>query len=217
MGPVEYQMSCEPAGVCDHPQMRARQRRLTTVELCLAVVVTSCSSEGTAEGSQALSNSTPTVPPEPEPEPAVIVESNATTARFDNAVDVPNEMGTLRYLIATPSNGECQALANLADESLLPLASVFKLYVLGALVHAADNGEIGWDDPVQIRDELDSLGGATSQEEPGTDLSVRELATRMISDSDNTATDHLMDLVGREAVERIQSWGTLSQRQTCRC
>jgi len=67
-------------------------------------------------------------------------------------------MGTLRYLIATPSNGECNVLANRDHESLLPLASVFKLYVLGALVQAAGNGEITWDDPVQIRAELDSLG-----------------------------------------------------------
>lgn len=183
--------------------MRARQRRLTTVALCLASVVSSCSSEGTGEGSEASSVSTPTVQEEPEPD--VIVESNATTVRFDDAVVALDEMGTLRYLIATPSSGDCKVLANRDDESLLPLASVFKLYVLGALVNAADNGEIGWDDPVQIRDELDSLGGATSTEEPGTELSVRELATRMISDSDNTATDHLMDLVGREAVERIQS------------
>jgi len=114
-------------------------------------------------------------------------------------------MGTLRYLIATPSDGECDVLANRDDESLLPLASVFKLYVLGALVQAVDSGEITWDDPVQIRDEFDSLGGSTAEEEPGTELSVRELATRMISDSDNTATDHLMNFVGREAVEQIQS------------
>ena len=114
-------------------------------------------------------------------------------------------MGTLRYLIASPSNGECDVLANRDDESLLPLASVFKLYVLGALVQAGDSGEITWDDPVQIRDDFDSFGGPTAEEEAGTELSVRELATRMISVSDNAATDHLMDLVGREAVERIQS------------
>lgn len=155
--------------------MLVRTKRLTVVVLCLAILAASCSSAGTDDRS------------------------------FDDAVEALEQMGTLRYLIATPSNGECNVLASQDDESLLPLASVFKLYVLGALVQAADSGEITWDDPVQIRDELDSLGGRTAKEEPGTELSVRELATRMISDSDNTATDHLMDFVGREAVEQVQS------------
>ena len=51
-----------------------------------------------------------------------------------------------------------------------------------------------------IRDELDSLPSGTTQDEPpGTGLPVRELALRMIAMSDNTATDHLIDLVGRDA------------------
>ena len=36
-------------------------------------------------------------------------------------------------------------------------------------------------------------------------MPLRELAERMITVSDNTATDHLMALVGREAVEQIQT------------
>ncbi len=123
--------------------------------------------------------------------------------RFDDAVERLGQMGTLRYLIAAPSSGECKALANRDDESLLPLASVFKLYVLGALVDAIRSGEISWDDPVEIRDEFD-VGGPTATAEPGTEFPVRELAKRMITISDNTATDHLMALVGREAVEEIQ-------------
>ena len=114
------------------------------------------------------------------------------------------EMGTLRYLIAAPSNGDCEVLVSQDDETLMPLASVFKLYVLGALVEAVNAGGITWDDPVTIRDELDSLGGPTAEEKPGTTLPVRQLALWMIRESDNTATDHLMDLVGRDAVEQIQ-------------
>jgi len=114
------------------------------------------------------------------------------------------EMGTLRYLIAAPTDGG-QVLASQDDETLMPLASVFKLYVLGALVEAVDAGGITWDDPVRIRDELVSLGeGPMAEEEPGSMLPVRQLALWMIRESDNTATDHLMDLVGREAVEQIQ-------------
>jgi len=150
---------------------------LTALVLCLAVLVGACSGGETEDPSQ-------------------------TT--FDDAVERLGQMGTLRYLIATPSSGECKVLANRDDESLLPLASVFKMYVLGALVDAVRSGEISWDDPVQIRDELASLGGPTATAEPGTELPVRELAQRMITNSDNTATDHLMAFVGREAVEEIQ-------------
>lgn len=173
--------------------------------LCLAGVASSCSSEGTSDGSSASSAPTSTVIVQPKPEPEATVEANTTSVRFDNAVEALEELGTLSYLVATPSNGECDVLANSDDESLLPWGSVFKLYVLGALVQAVGNGEIGWDDAVQIRDEFDTpFGGSTSEEQPGTELSIRELAIRMISGSDNSATDHLMDLIGRQAVEQIQ-------------
>ncbi len=121
------------------------------------------------------------------------------------AVKRLQDMGTLSYLIATPGAGECEVLASQDDETLVPLASVFKLYVLGALVDAVRVGQVSWDDPIRIREDFDSLGGTTSREEPGTELPVRELAIRMISESDNTATDHLMNLVGREAIEQIQT------------
>jgi hypothetical protein len=157
--------------------MLTLDRRLAAAVICLAALAVSCGSADTGEKGQ----------------------------EFDDAVEALEQMGTLRYLIATPSDRECTVVASRDDDSLVPLASVFKLYVLGALVQAVGSGEITWDDPVEIREELDSLGGPTAEEEPGTELSVRELATRMISVSDNTATDHLMDFVGREAVEEIQS------------
>jgi len=156
----------------------SRRKQFTALVLCLAVLSGACSAGETADRSR---------------------------ASFDDAVERLGEMGTLRYLIAAPSNGECKVLASQDDEMLLPLASVFKLYVLGALVDAVRSGGISWDGPIQIRDEFDSLGGPTASEEAGTEFPVRELAQRMITVSDNTATDHLIAFVGREAVERIQS------------
>ena len=100
-------------------------------------------------------------------------------------------------------DGSCAPVAELAPTAMLPIGSTFKLYVLGAVAAMIESGEIGWDDPVQIRDELDSLPSGETQDEPaGSNLSVRELATRMISVSDNTTTDHLFDLVGRDRVEQ---------------
>lgn len=113
-------------------------------------------------------------------------------------------LGRVRAVVADASNGACAPIVDAAANEVMPLGSAFKLYVLGAVVKAMDDDSISWDTPVAIRDDLDSLPSGTMQDvEPGTELSVRALAELMISISDNTATDHLIDLVGRDAVEAI--------------
>jgi beta-lactamase class A len=83
-----------------------------------------------------------------------------------------------------------------------PIGSIFKLYVLGALVQAVEEGRIGWDDPLTVTDDVRSLPSGELQDAPtGTVVSVREAAGKMISISDNTATDMLIAAVGRERVE----------------
>lgn len=85
---------------------------------------------------------------------------------------------------------------------LRPIGSVFKLYVLGAVVQAIADGALGWEDTLILTDDLRSLPSGTLQDEPaGTEVSVREAAEAMISISDNTAADMLVDAVGRDAVE----------------
>ena len=110
---------------------------------------------------------------------------------------------TTGVLIAeVAADGTCEPVAALAPDDPISLGSTFKLYVLGAVTTAIADGTVSWDQAVPIRDELDSLPSGTTQDEPpGTSLPVRELALRMIAMSDNTATDHLIDLVGRDAVE----------------
>ncbi|WP_228511704.1 serine hydrolase [Clavibacter sp. VKM Ac-2872] len=83
-----------------------------------------------------------------------------------------------------------------------PIGSVFKLYVLGALVQAVEEGRIGWDDPLTVTDDVRSLPSGELQDAPtGTVVSVREAAGKMIAISDNTATDMVIQAVGRERVE----------------
>ncbi|MEZ5377045.1 MAG: serine hydrolase [Acidimicrobiales bacterium] len=120
----------------------------------------------------------------------------------EDAVARLTELGDLRAAVMDASQGACGAVVDRGATEIMPLGSAFKLYVLGAVVHAMDDGSIGWDTEVAVRDELDSLPSGTVQDlEPGTVMTVRELAEAMISISDNTATDHLIDLVGRAAVE----------------
>jgi hypothetical protein len=83
-----------------------------------------------------------------------------------------------------------------------PIGSIVKLYVLGALVRAVEEGRIGWDDPLTVTDDVRSLPSGELQDAPtGTVVSVRDTAEKMIAISDNTATDMLVQAVGRERVE----------------
>lgn len=83
-----------------------------------------------------------------------------------------------------------------------PVGSIVKLYVLDAVRHAVAAGDLGWDDTVTVTDDLRSLPTGRLQDEPaGHEVSVREAAELMIAISDNTATDLLVDAVGRDAVE----------------
>lgn len=80
------------------------------------------------------------------------------------------------------------------------LGSTFKLYVLSALARAVEEGRLGWDDVVTLGDK--SFPSGMLQDWPeGAPLTLHTAATLMISISDNTATDLLIDAIGREAVE----------------
>ncbi|MFT3942270.1 MAG: Cpe/LpqF family protein [Ancrocorticia sp.] len=83
-----------------------------------------------------------------------------------------------------------------------PLGSIFKLYVLLALSESIKNGDLTWEDELTITDEVRSLPSGELQDEPnGTIVTVRDAATKMIEISDNTATDMLIQRLGRETVE----------------
>lgn len=107
------------------------------------------------------------------------------------------------FLLAEVRDGTCTPVESAGANQALPIGSIFKLYVLGAVVAAVDAGDLTWDDTLTLTEELKSLPSGTLHEEPaGTEVSVREAAEAMISVSDNTATDLLIDAVGRERVER---------------
>jgi hypothetical protein len=110
------------------------------------------------------------------------------------------------------SNGSCKAIHQVASSTPRPLASEFKLFVLGALAHEIAAGHVTWDQKLTVEDHLKSGGNAVGsgslQYSPaGTKVSVLETATKMISISDNTAADMLINLVGRSAVEsQVNEW-----------
>lgn len=93
---------------------------------------------------------------------------------------------------------------NLNADTVLAVGSAFKLAVLEALRQQIEAGQRKWSDTVPLRPEWKSLPSGTLQNLPdGTLLSLEQYATQMISISDNTATDALIAIVGREAVEQV--------------
>lgn len=97
-----------------------------------------------------------------------------------------------------------QERLGLNTDSVLAVGSSFKLAVLEALRQQIEAGQRRWSDTVPLRPEWKSLPSGTLQNLPdGTPLSLEQYATQMISISDNTATDALINIVGRAEVEKL--------------
>lgn len=95
-----------------------------------------------------------------------------------------------------------RTLAALNPGRLLAVGSAFKLAILGELQAQVTRGERGWSDEVTLTAADRSLPSGTLQDAPlGSRFALRDLAARMIRESDNTATDLLLRVVGRPGVE----------------
>ncbi|MGD2103388.1 MAG: serine hydrolase, partial [Acidimicrobiia bacterium] len=117
-----------------------------------------------------------------------------------------SEIGDVRAITAEVVDGACVTINELSSDQPAPLGSVFKLYVLAALGEAVADGDVAWEDELTVRDELKSIPTGTLQNRPDGDVvSIGDAASLMISISDNTAADHLIDLLGRESVESVQA------------
>jgi beta-lactamase class A len=107
-----------------------------------------------------------------------------------------------RMLVAEVVKGTCKPILQVAPRAELAIGSTFKLYVLLAVVDQILAGKLAWTDEIAVRDAWKSLPSGVTQNDPaGTKLTVQTLAERMISISDNTATDHLLFTAGRARVE----------------
>ena len=106
--------------------------------------------------------------------------------------------------VEVEADGDVVDIRSSGADVAVPLGSGFKVYVLGAVLDAIERGELAWDDEMTITDELKSLPSGELQERPsGSTVTVREAAEKMIQISDNTATDLLIDRVGRDRVEAM--------------
>lgn len=84
----------------------------------------------------------------------------------------------------------------------LALGSTFKLYVLAALAEDVKAGRREWSDVVALTEK--SYPSGRLQDWPqGAPLTLHTLASLMISISDNTATDQLITVLGRERILKL--------------
>jgi len=110
--------------------------------------------------------------------------------------------GTVSFLVADVDATGLHPRASLAPKRQLAIGSAFKLWVLAELVRSIEAGEHRWDEVAFLTAGGKSLPSGMLQDWPeGSPLTVQTLATLMISRSDNTATDNLIRLLGRERIE----------------
>lgn len=95
-------------------------------------------------------------------------------------------------------------IASLDESSQMAVGSAFKLAVLKALSNLIGAGKLDWDQVVAFDPAWRSLPSGQMQDWPaGAPVTLHTLASLMISVSDNTATDALIDLVTRNSVESL--------------
>ena len=108
--------------------------------------------------------------------------------------------GRYSWRVAKVNNGNCEQVAGTNTAEALPLASIFKLYVLYAVADAVKAGTVSWDDPLTVTDKGKAVGSGM-QLPLGANISVRTAAEKMIATSDNMATDMLIGKLGPQAID----------------
>jgi len=120
------------------------------------------------------------------------------TSLVDILAEIEAFEGQVAY--AVTENGR---LINGHDaDRTMAVGSAFKLVVLSALQDLIERGDANWSDVVTLEEKHISLPSGRLQDMPiGSPFTLHTLAAAMIAESDNTATDLLIDIVGRERLE----------------
>jgi beta-lactamase class A len=113
--------------------------------------------------------------------------------------------GSVSALAARVDRSTVAPIASLRSTEPLAIGSAFKLFVLAELVRQVDAGKHRWNEVVSLDSISRSLPSGILQRWPiGTPVTLQTLASLMISQSDNTAADMLLHLLGRVNVETVQ-------------
>lgn len=107
--------------------------------------------------------------------------------------------GDTSFTVARLGGANLDIIADHNSDERFAIASTHKLYILAELIRQIDAGERQWRDVVPLTHR--SLPSGTLQNWPeGSPMTLHTLAGLMISISDNSATDTLLHLLGRDQV-----------------
>lgn len=127
---------------------------------------------------------------------------------FDRvAADIAALPGQTAFLVAQIDGAAIKPVAGANTDAQIAIGSTFKLYILDELAAQIAAGEYRWDSVVPLAQQsFSSLG--TNNWPKDTPVTIQSLANWMISVSDNSATDTLIRLLGRERIEaRVKAAG----------
>lgn len=131
------------------------------------------------------------------PEQPVI--ANDSLAKIDaELAALPGRVGYVVESIG--EDGKRTAIAGRATEEQFAIGSIFKLYILAELASQIDTGKRKWSDMIPLT-RCSFSSPATQSLSLGTSVTLEQLATWMITVSDNAASDELLFLLGRDKIE----------------
>jgi hypothetical protein len=103
---------------------------------------------------------------------------------------------------ASPKPTMLYPIHQFGEEKHLGIASGASLFILGALGEQIAAGKLAWDERLPIKDDLKSLPSGVMQNfTAGEEHEIEEFAEKMLTASDNTASDHLAAKIGRDKIE----------------
>lgn len=120
---------------------------------------------------------------------------------FDTvAAEIAALPGSTGFLVAEITGDTVRPLASANPDQQFAVGSTFKLYILDELAAQVAAKKRRWSDVVPMSHlSFSSMGTANWPKD--TPVTLQSLANWMISVSDNSATDTLIHLLGREAIE----------------
>jgi len=127
--------------------------------------------------------------------------------------------GTIGVAAREVGGGEVIAIK---AQEIFPMASTYKVAIAMALLRKVDRGELQLEQLVEVKQDMMVAGDNVIQQNfvrPGIQLSVANLIDVMITNSDNTATDILLEVIGgpgevTQAVRDIDISGQRVDRNT---
>ena len=109
--------------------------------------------------------------------------------------------GATSFAVATLGDGPPQLREAHRADAAMAIGSSFKLTILAELVRAVEAGERRWSDVVPLN--AKSFSGRLLHWPDRAPMTLHSLATAMIAESDNSATDTLLLALGRDKVDAM--------------